>query len=177
MHVPLTHQAGRQYSKLFVSCRDIRFARSCAFFILKKGWHSKPWERRGTIYFQQSVYTSALITAYGRVFTRSAGWPDFPSKLLGVYSDVEKSLHRHLLALRHEVHAHSDSSSYSIRPWRSGDFSTDIVGAPIVMMSASELELFLGMTDRLMVAINERLQAILLKASSSAEAGPADVGS
>lgn len=178
MHVPLTDKEGRQYSKLFVSRRDIHFARSCAFFILKKGWHSKPWERRGTIYFQQSVYISALITAYGRVFTRSVGWPNFPSKLLAIYSDEEKNLHKSLLALRHEVHAHSDSSSYSIRPWRSGDLSTDIVGAPILMMAAGDLELFLSMTDKLTAAINDRLQATLLTASSrNAETYPADGGS
>lgn len=178
MDVLLTDQEGQQYSKLFVSRRDINFAQSCAYVLLKKGWHSKPWERRGTVYFQQAVYTSALVTSYGRVFTESKGWSRFPRKLLGVYSDEERTLHSQLLTLRNEVYAHSDSASYSIRPWRSENFSTDIVSAPILMMSAIDLQLFLGMTGRLTAAIDGRLQATILAASSRvAEMNPPDDGS
>lgn len=71
MEVHLNDRDARLYSKLFVSRMDIEFARYCASVLLKKGWHFQPWERRGTVYQQQAVFTTALVTAYGRAFTDS----------------------------------------------------------------------------------------------------------
>ena len=88
--------------------------------ILKKEWHYNPWERRG-------IYLLPAIRFYDRLgrilcegfYPRSKGWPHLPKRLLR-YSREEDALHKNILALRNSVYAHSDSESYSIRPWRSG---------------------------------------------------------
>jgi hypothetical protein len=82
MDVQLSAQGAKLYSKLTVSKSDIWFARYCASVICKKGWHSQPWERRGTVYHQQAAFTSALITAYARPFIQSRGWPKLPPDLI-----------------------------------------------------------------------------------------------
>jgi hypothetical protein len=71
----LDEREKKQYEKWFVACRDIRLARQCAEVLLKKGWHYHPWEKRGSIYFQQSVYVTAVVVSYARAFTLSKGWP------------------------------------------------------------------------------------------------------
>ena len=129
MEFALNEKDKQLCDKLYVSGRDIAFAQQCAALILKKSWHCKPWERRGSVYFQQSVYVTALVVSYGRAFTKSKGWPQLTEGRLG-YSRAEKKLHKKLLELRNKVYAHSDSEKYSIRPWRSGSFSTDIVSEP-----------------------------------------------
>ncbi len=148
MEVPLSAADRNLYSKLFVSSSDIAFARYCASVILKKGWHGRAWERRGTVYQQQAVFTTALVTAYARPFTQSKGWPELPQDLIAAYSGQEEALHNQLIRLRHTVYAHSDSASYSIRPWRSGDFSTDIVGAPVMRLTLEEATLFQAMSSK-----------------------------
>jgi hypothetical protein len=129
-------------------------------FLKKKGWHHRPWDRRGSIYFQQSASTTALVVAYARVFKKSRGMTNFPERLLG-YSAAEKQLHKQLITLRDEVYAHSDGSSYSIRPWRMGSSSTDIVTSPMLMLSAEETDTFLAMTGQVQVAIQRRLKELL----------------
>jgi hypothetical protein len=163
MLVHLSPADEKLYSKLAVSGFDIGFARYCASVILKKGWHDEPWKRRGTIYQQQAAFTTALVTAYGRPFTQSKGWPSFPLKLIA-YNAQEEALHKRLIQLRHTVYAHSDSASYSIRPWRSGEFSTDIVGAPALRITAAEAKLFMRMTSKLLASINLRMEALLAAA-------------
>src|SRR3954447_4554282 len=102
MEVPLTPGDAKLYSKLYVSIKDVEFAQYCASVLLKKGWHSQPWERRGTIYQQQAAFTSALVTAYGRPFKKSKGWPKIPAELIP-YNEQEKKLHEHLIILRDKV--------------------------------------------------------------------------
>jgi hypothetical protein len=161
MLVKLNALAEKVYSKLYVSSSDIRFARYCASVLLKKGWHAQPWERRGTIYQQQAVFTTALVTAYARPFTSSKGWPKLPSNNLIAYSVPEQILHKQLLRLRHTVYAHSASASYSIQPWRSGNFSTDIVGAPVLRITSADANLFMAMTSKLLASIDLRMKALL----------------
>src|SRR5580704_19459236 len=103
MEVRLGEDNAKLYSKLYVSSSDIAFARYCASILLKKGWHSRPWERRGTIYQQQSTFITALVTAYARPFTHSEGWPKLPSDLITIYDDRETALHGQLIKLRHSV--------------------------------------------------------------------------
>src|SRR5690348_1701384 len=79
------------HDKLLVSSDDIAIAQFCAGVLLKNGWHAQPWERRGTVYQQQTAFTTALITAYARAFTKSKGWPAFPPALC-VYDDRESAL-------------------------------------------------------------------------------------
>jgi hypothetical protein len=82
MEVQLTADDAKLYSKLYVSINDIEFARYCAGVLLKEGWHARPWEISESIYNQQAVFASALVTAYGRPFTRSEGWPKLPPDLI-----------------------------------------------------------------------------------------------
>lgn len=160
MLIVLNDRDKQLYTKLFVSSNDIGYARQCASLLKKKGWHHRPWDRRGSIYFQQSVFTTALVVAYARVFKRSRGMANFPERLLG-YTAAERQLHKQLLTLRDEVYAHSDGSSYSIRPWRSGSVSTDIVGSPMLMLSVEETDRFLAMTGRVQIAIQRRLKELV----------------
>lgn len=163
MEVALSEKQQRLYSKLYVSCTDIDFARYCAGVLLKKGWHGMPWERRGTIYQQQAAFTTSLVTAYARPFTRSEGWPKIPPELI-VYDRPEQELHEHIIALRHKVYAHSDSESYSVRPWRSGSFATDIIRSPPLRLTAAEVVLFQAMTTKIMKSIQMRMEAVLAAA-------------
>ena len=174
MIVPLSPADEKLYSKLYVSSSDIAFARYCASVILRKGWHARPWERRGTIYQQQAAFTTALITAYARPFTYSKGWPKLPPDLIAAYSGRELALHEKLIDLRHTVYAHSDSKNYSIRPWHAEDFSTDIVGAPVLRITSEEATLFQAMSSELLASIALKMKALraaALKAQAAQKSG------
>lgn len=164
-NVQLSEADAKLYSKLYASESDIAFARYCADVLLKKGWHSKPWERRGTIYHQQAAFTTALITAYARLFTHSKGWPQLPSDLTATYDHREKALHDQLIKLRHTVYAHSDSEGYSIRPCRISNYQTAIVGAPVLRITAEDATLFKAMSSKLLSSIRVRMYAIPSPAS------------
>ncbi len=160
MELALSERDRRLCGKLYVSGRDIVFAQQCAELILKKGWHYKPWEKRGSVYFQQSVYVTALVVSYARAFTKSKSWPRLTKEPLG-YSLAEKGLHKNLIELRNKVYAHSDSEKYSIRTWRSGSFSTDIVSEPFMMISPDEAKRFLRMTKKALSAIESQRNDLL----------------
>jgi hypothetical protein len=160
MLISLNERDKQLYDKLYVARLDIAFARQCAETILKKGWHYKPWEKRGSIYFQQSAFMTALVVSYARAFTPSTGWRRLPKGLPG-YNREEDALHKRLLALRNSVYAHSASESYSVRPWRSGSFSTDIVGQPFLMLSRDDTMLFVNMTQKAISAIDAKRKNLL----------------
>jgi hypothetical protein len=85
---------------------------------------------------------SALVTAYVRPFkakTKSRK-PERPPELKEFNSE-ENKVHKRMIDLRDTVYAHSDRKNYSVRPWRAGEFSTDIVGAPVLRISAEEAAL------------------------------------
>lgn len=156
MHLDFDDATQRLYSKLFVSCGDLSFARECAVYLLKNGWHYKPWEKRGGIYFRQSAFTTALIVAYARPFTQSRGWPKISKGLIAFARD-ERELHERMLLLRNQVYAHSDSAQYSIRPWSGGGLETDIVGAPFRSLEAKEVSALVDMIDKLLKALGRQL--------------------
>lgn len=160
MLVPLSPEDEKVYGKLFASCNDLAFSRYCLGLITRKKWHHSPWEKRGTVYLQQSAFTSALVVSYGRVFTRSRGWRNL-SVDLGHFDGQELACHDRIMQLRHSVFAHTDSEHYSVRPWRIGDFSTDIVGAPILRITEEDAGLLDNMTNKLLVAMQARMKAIL----------------
>lgn len=141
------------FRRLHVSLADIRSARFCAGVLLKNGWHHTPWERGGTIYDRQSAFTTALVVSYGRPFTTSKGWPQFPDRLLDAYEAGDKVLHRQLLDLRGTVYAHSDSTSYDIRP---SPKHYTIQHFPSMMITASDCKQFQRMTLALIKRIRER---------------------
>ena len=133
------------YGRLYVSANDFHMAKQYAEHLLKKGWHSAPYERRGTIYMQQSAFTTALVVSYARPFTNSKGWPRFPTEFI-VYTEQENQLHEKLLEFRHQVYAHSDSEKYSIHPYKIEDnVFTDIVGEPFRKLTSDDCNLLVSM--------------------------------
>ena len=151
------------YEKLYVSRADFDLAEQYARFLLKKGWHSAPYERRGSIYMQQTAFTTSLVVSYSRPFTKSFGWPKFPGYLMP-YDDHMMQLHNKILRLRHQVYAHSDAGHYSICLWDHPGFQTEIVGAPFFQLDKSECEDLVKMIsaiDKLLGSELLRLRKIL----------------
>lgn len=160
MEIKLRDNDAKLHSRLHVSSLDLGFAQYCVEVILKKGWHYRPWEKRATIYLQQSAFMSALVTAYARPFTKSYGWPPFPRELKQ-FNRKEDAFHDRVIELRNTVYAHSDSKNYLVRPWRSERFSTDIVRTPELRMSADEAVLLKQMIDKLQLAIGRKMSQIV----------------
>src|SRR5229473_82770 len=156
MKIQLRDDDKKLYSRLHVSSLDLDFARYYVEILLKKGWHYQPWEKRGTVYLQQSAFMSALVVAYARPFTKSRDWPRFPIGLKQFNAEEDK-LHERMIALRDTVYAHSDSKNYSVTPWRTRKFSTDIVGAPALRIDAEEASLLRQMIGKLQLAIRRRM--------------------
>jgi hypothetical protein len=77
----LLHKKAR-YDRLMASSHDFAQANFYARYLLKKGRHGQPWERRGTIYQQQTAFVTNLIVACARPFTNGKAWSSFPEKLV-----------------------------------------------------------------------------------------------
>lgn len=152
----------RLYKRLYISGEDLGMAAQFAAFILKKGWHFTPWERRGTLYLQQSAFTSSLIVFYARPFTRSSGLPDFPKRLLK-YSKTENGLHDTIIQLRHKVYAHSDDASYKVQPFSINGYPTAILGAQFFKLSKPEVETLQNMIGKTNAEIYRELQELIRK--------------
>lgn len=159
MELPLSERDKRLYTKLYASARDIGFARACAEHIRKKAWYGRPWSR-GTIYFQQSAYVTSLVVSYARPFATGRNGYAFPARLIP-YTPDEMALHTDLLDRRNKVHVHSDLDKWNVRPWRSEDFETVIIGEPWLIIGQPQIELFLTMTERLQTAISRRMTEII----------------
>ena len=148
------------YERLYVSAGDFSLAKQYAEHLLKKGWHAAPYERRGTIYMQQSAFTTALIVSYARPFTKSKGWPKFPQEFIA-YDESANQLHKKIMDLRHQVYAHSDSTNYSIRPFKVSDsIISDIIAEPFRRLTANECKLLVGMIDNIQVLLLPRLEQL-----------------
>jgi hypothetical protein len=165
MKVPFVEANAKLYNRLYVSRSDIDFARYCAGVLLKKGWHVQPWEKRGTIYQQQTAFTSALVTAYARPFTKSKGWPSFPEELIP-YDLAELELHKQLMKMRHKVFAHSDSESYSIKTFKIENDVAHLLTQPTLRLTAKEVKLFQSMTSKLIFSLNVFMETLIDTAGS-----------
>jgi hypothetical protein len=165
MLLDLTREEKRAYTMLHVSRGDFGSAAAYASFLIKKKWHHSPWERRGTIYLQQSAFTTAMVVSYGRPFGHSPKWE---RKLLALLNLTEHQLkaHRYLIELRNEVYAHSDTRRFSIRPWRAEDFETDIVGQPFLKISASDCHAVIDIGNTAMKLISHEMNGLREKFSS-----------
>ena len=64
MEIQLQDVEAKLYRRLQVSSLDFDFAQYCVGVILKR--HYQPWEKRGTIYLQQSAFMSAFVIACQR---------------------------------------------------------------------------------------------------------------
>lgn len=149
----------KQFERLFASAHDFAQANFCARHLLKKGWHSMPGERRGTIYAQQTAFVTNLVVAYARPFTESKGWPAFPSKLV-TFDPPQRDMHDRLLKWRHQIFAHSDSQHFSFTPFDGGSFKTTIEQVPFAVLSAEETARVEGMTRQLLKTTNQRLDEL-----------------
>jgi hypothetical protein len=128
------------YERLYVADEDLGLARQYAQHLLKKGWHSAPWERRGSIYMQQSAFVTALVVSYARAFTKSYGWPSLPERFLPEDQGT-LAMHKRVMSLRNEVYAHSDSKHHKVQPWRiNSEALTDVRGAPTLRFTKDECE-------------------------------------
>jgi hypothetical protein len=156
----MTEGEEKLYKRLYISLEDFRHAFGCANFILKKGWHFFPWEKRGSIYLQQSAFTSWLIISYSRSFTRSKGLPDFPPHLLS-YDDADKKVHEKILDFRHQIYAHSDAIQYEINPVRIAGQASAVVRAPFFKLTAEEIKQLKEMIKKAMTAIQSELQRLM----------------
>lgn len=152
-------QKQKLFERLHASNNDFYQALFCARYLLKKGWHSKPWERRGSIYEQQTAFVTTLIVAYARPFTKSKGRPDFPKRLMH-YDPQQCALHKQLLEMRHQIFAHSDSKHFSFTPIDFGGVNTTIEEIPFAVLSADDTEQVRGMINQLVKATTGRLDAL-----------------
>ncbi|MCP3463051.1 hypothetical protein [Bradyrhizobium sp. CCGUVB23] len=147
------------YEKLHASHGDLTIANSCAQYILKKGWHSLSFLRRGSVQIQQIAFTTTMIVAYARPFAGGRGKGiNFPERLLQ-YDDEQAAFHEHLLKLRKQEYAHTDASTISVRPLK-GSLVTDIQSIRDTSFSPDELKLFLAMTQGVSGRIQQRLDEI-----------------
>lgn len=164
----MTADEKKLYKRLYISLEDFRHAFGCANFILKKGWHFLPWEKRGSIYLQQSAFTSWLIVSYSRPFTRSKGLPDFPHRVL-LYDAAENNMHEKMLDFRHQVYAHSDGARYQIDPMRIGGKASAVIGAPFFKLTAEEIKRLQEMIKKATTAIQSELQKLMPCEAADAE--------
>ena len=165
MLLELTKPQKRLYTRLYVSMCDLEHASSCASHLLKKGWHNAPWERRGSIYFQQSAFTSAMVNAYGRPFTSFKDkWEEHLLQLLQ-YSEAQLVLHKTLIDLRNQVCAHSDTRLVSIMPWRAEDFETDIITQTFLRVSKPDCQQVVEVVSRASPILAGAMRAIIQKSN------------
>ncbi len=127
------------YGLLHVAEEDLRQASFFAAYILKKGWHFEPWEKRWTVYMQQAAFTTALAIAYSRPFTESRGWPKFPMRLVTAFNAEQRKLHKRILNLRSLIYAHSDVGSRAIRLVSIEGYPTAIEALPPMRFTRDEI--------------------------------------
>jgi len=159
MELEITTEHRRLLSKLHASGADIKQARAYAELIVKKNWFKMPWSR-GKQYFHQSAYVTALIVSYARPFAQGRNGYTFPRRLVP-YDDTEWTIHERLLEQRNKIYAHSDLEKWNIRPWKSGNFDTVIIGQPAHYISREDIDVFIPMTSNIMSAIALRYSEIL----------------
>ncbi|MEJ2621750.1 MAG: hypothetical protein P8163_16280 [Candidatus Thiodiazotropha sp.] len=148
------------FDRLYVAQEDLRQAMSFASMILKKGWHFQPWEKRQTIYIQQSAYTTALVVAYSRPFTESRGWPKLPMRLMK-YNEEQKQLHKRVLSLRNEVYAHTDVAKRNLRTFEIDGTPSAIEALPAMRFTREETEMIIAMMHMAYESIGKRLVELM----------------
>ncbi|MBJ7402183.1 hypothetical protein TSA1_26630 [Bradyrhizobium nitroreducens] len=147
------------YEKLHASHGDLGIASSCAHYILKKGWHTLSFLRRGSVPLQQTAFTTTMIVAYARPFAGGRGKGiSFPERLLQ-YDPGQTAFHKRLLKLRSQEYAHTDASTISVRPLK-GSVVTDIQSIRDISFSPDELKLLIDMTQGVSGRIRQRLDDI-----------------
>lgn len=144
-----------EYKKLHVSLIDLDFVHHHAKHLLTHELFRGHEKGNEDLYNQQTAFVSALIVAYGRVFTRSKGMPKFPMALVQ-YTDEEQKLHDEWMKQRHKLFAHSDSESHRLFKSR----TAIIKMIPMYHLKKDEVELIVVMATKLRNAVVRRINEI-----------------
>jgi hypothetical protein len=160
------------FRRVVISQTDLIYARAFADIIIGDNLHGYQ-DRRQT--FLHRGLNTALVVTYSRPFTKndkdkSGGVRMLPEKYYWHhYTERERMLHSHVITLRNEVHAHSDSGT--VGPSISID---EVGGAPVAIpsgwnpyipLSRSETEELASMIDKALGVLSEehvRLQALFV---------------
>jgi hypothetical protein len=146
-------------TKLHASVSDLHNAQTWAKHLLKKKWYRRPWSR-GATDSHQSAYITAIVVAYGRVFSTGRNGRKFPAKLIDYDSD-DWELHERMLRMRHEIYAHSALDKWTVKPWKVDDFETTVIGEPMNIIEEADLRRLVAMTQRLRSAAVHRTAEIM----------------
>lgn len=109
---------------------------------------------------KQEAFTTALIVAYARPFTKGIGWPLFPLKLCD-YDAEEKAIHSNLISKRHSIYAHSDAQSHPVIPVNIGGYPSFIGKQYANYLPRSCLEAIQSMVEKTQSNIQRELKVLL----------------
>ena len=160
----ITQAERRLYQRLTVWRHDLSEAAYFAGFLLKKGWHFDPWDKkiRWPTYMQQAAFTTALVAAYCRPFVETRNGAVLSMKL-APYTDGEHELHEKLKSLRNTVYAHSDIELRQVRPVSFNGRATAIERLPSLKLTRGETERTLAMIAKTSKAIGEKIQDLIAR--------------
>ena len=151
----------KTYALLNVSEEDMRQAAFYARHLLKKGWHSEEWERRGTVYYQQAAFTTALVMAYTRPFTQTRGGSSLNGKTMAGFTEEQKQLHKRMKLLRINIFAHTDISTRRVRPMSLEGYPTAIEAVPPMRLLQWEVQHLQTMIALVQRAVAEQKRKLL----------------
>lgn len=151
----------KAYALLHVSEEDLRQASIYAAHLLKKGWHSEWHERRGTVYYQQAAFTTALVMAYMRPFKQTRGRSSLNSKTLAGFTEEQKALHKRMEFLRDNIYAHTDLPTRGVRPLSIEGYPTAIEFMPRLRLHKEEVENLQAMIAMVSKAVAEQKRRLL----------------
>ena len=117
---------------------------------------------------QQAALTTALVVSYSRPFTKGKGWPPFPMAL-APFDAQQQLLHEHIIGLRHQVYAHSDSSRHSVEPVQLDKFQVDIVGTPFLRLTVGECNAAVQMVELVQGCLGPELDRLRRELQASPE--------
>lgn len=144
----------KKYSEFIVWAGDMRDASSFANYLLKNGLHFAPYAReiRWSTYMRQAAFTTSLVMAYCRPFTKSRNCSIYPIKKAGL-SKIERAQHDFLLKSRNEIYAHSDVAIRRVRPVKIDAAYTAIETVPFLRLSRDETTIILSNIRKISDAI------------------------
>src|SRR6185312_5754397 len=162
----------KTYALLHVSEEDLRQASFYASHLLKKGWHSEWYERRGTVYYQQAAYTTALVMAYTRPFTQTRGGSSLHGKTIAGFSEEQKAQHKRMKVLRDNIYAHTDIPTRRVRPVSFAGYPSAIETVPPMRLHKAEVEHLQTMIALVQKSIGEQKRGLLHAISAEAFGRP-----
>lgn len=144
----------KKYSEFIVWAGDMRNASSFANYLLKNGLHFAPYAReiRWSTYMRQAAFTTSLVMAYCRPFSKSRNCSIYPIKKAGL-SQIERVQHDSLLESRNEIYAHSDVAIREVRPIKFGSAFTAFETQPLLRLTQDETRIVLSNIGKISDAI------------------------